>query len=355
MNICFIITELGGGGAERVISLLTNELLRKGHRVIIACTSANAAKSYKVGDGVSTFFLSGDKKISVFKKVRLLRKILKQEQIQVIVSFLATSSVLACFAKFGLGISLISSERNSPVDSPSSKFMRYLRDFGFKHSSALVFQSEAAANYFAKKFKSKERAIIGNPIEFGLLPKASYDTKTIIAAGRLVNQKNYPCLLTAFEVFHSVHQEYKLRIFGNGKLLDELVHLRDSIGLHDCVDFIPYSTNIWQEMAKASIFAMSSLYEGMPNSLLEAEGLGLPIAATDFRPGIAKELIINGKNGEIAVNDDANDLARCLNKIADNYDWYKQNAIEHIVFVKTKYDVEVIAGKWVELFDKLAK
>ena len=349
MNICFVITELGGGGAERVVSVLSNSFVKSGNKVDVICTTANPNRTYQLSDDINCHFISDDKKTNLVKKIYKTRRILKKSKCEVVISFFPTSFFISYFAKFGLKIFSVFSERSSPFDSPKSKFKRLLRFFSVLFSNAVVFQSEEAEKYFRKNrlLKNKLSKIIGNPINFSLLPSATFQNKCIIAAGRLVPQKNYGCLLRAFAIFHCRRSDYKLKICGNGPLLHELEVFSQNLGIFDFVNFIPYTSEIWQEMSSSSIYALSSLYEGLPNSLLEAEGIGLPVVTTDFRPGNSRGIVSCGFNGEIAKNNDPVDLANCLFKVANNLDFYKEGAMVWKSKMFSLYNLNVVSTQWV--------
>lgn len=354
MNICFVITELGGGGSERVVSVLSNFFAKEGHLVDVICTTFKANKSYKVSKSVRIHFISEIKKLSFAKKVKAIRNIFVNEKPDVVITFFPSSFILALIARIGLKIKIVFSERNSPKDTPHKKIERFIRFIAIKLSDGLVFQSEAAARYFERSiFRKKAVKIIGNPIDFDNLPMANFRYKRIIATSRLFEQKNYPCLLRAFSIFRSDVPDYKLVIFGNGPELGKLKKLSIHLGISNFVDFISFSNDIWQEVADSSIFVMSSLYEGLPNSLIEAEGIGLPVVVTDFRPGVAKELVVPGLNGEIVDNGNYRDFARALKLVSENIKTYIDGAAAYRSNLEKRFDATFVSTEWLGFFEIL--
>ena len=212
MKICFVITQLGGGGAERVVSLLSEYFVLAGHDVTVICTSFNGSRSYKVNDAIDVITLV-NKKENFINKAKKLRKIFFDRKPDFVISFLPNSNFLVNLSKGYKVSKIISSERNSPLDSPHSRVLRLLRWYTFNRADSIVFHSEGAKQYFSKGIQQKG-IVIPNPILFDKLPVSCPKKKRFIAVGRITPQKNYSLLLNAFKHFHSYYPEYKLSIYG---------------------------------------------------------------------------------------------------------------------------------------------
>lgn len=352
MNICFVITQLGGGGAERVVSLLATRFSELENHVSIVCTSFNGSKAYQVDERVKVIILSENKRCSVYKKIQLLREQFENIKPDIVVSFFPNSDFLIQMAKGRLKFKVISSERNSPLDSPDSKTMRFLRWFGFHKADAVVFQTEEAKDYFSNKVQKKS-FVIPNPLASDSLPVCSFAYKRFIAAGRLSNQKNYPLLIKAFSKFCNFHKDYSLTIFGSGNLKEAILQQIASLNMTGKISVEDYSANIWKEIADSSIFCMSSLYEGIPNSLLEAEAIGIPVISTDCRPGGARLLIRDGFNGVVVKEFDEESYLMAMIQVVEDYNYFRENALAYKDEIRSTYNVNMIADQWLDCFREI--
>ena len=130
-------------------------------------------------------------------------------------------------------------------------------------------------------------------------PKVKERRKAIVTVGRLHPQKNHKLLIDAFALVADQISDYTLEIYGDGELKDELQRHIDDLGLNNRVFLKGTSKEIHKLIYDAALFVLSSDYEGLPNTLLEAIALGIPSISTDCRPGGAREIIEDGINGRI--------------------------------------------------------
>ncbi len=350
MKICFVITQLGGGGAERVASILCNYFVSKGANVSIVCTSIFQHSEYEIDKKISVYRISKNRQ-SIFQKAKKLREIILQEKPDVCISFLPNTDLIIWLSGIGSRTILISSERNSPKDYPKQLYLRILRLLGFLRADAVVFQSEGAKAFFSKRIQDKG-IVIPNPICFNRLPTASSSIKRIVAVGRISPQKNYDLLVRSFSIFHKNHEDYTLQIFGKDYSNGKLNSLICELGLSRSVSRKDFSDCVWSDIAKSSFFCLSSDFEGIPNSLLEAVAIGIPVISTDCRPGGARPLI-NGKNGLLVPVGNPLEYSSAMCKVADNLDSFKKGALEFRCEIKKKFDVETIGDRWLALFQAL--
>ncbi|MHC3437909.1 glycosyltransferase [Natrialbaceae archaeon A-gly3] len=136
------------------------------------------------------------------------------------------------------------------------------------------------------------------------------DSNTIIlGVGRLVPKNDFKTLLQAFDEFKSNSSE-KLIILGDGRKRDELQSFVAEKGIND-VRFLGYVDNPYKYMARADVFALTSKYEGMPNTVIEALTCGTPVVATDS-PGGTSEILKQGRYGRLAEVGDVNRISQLL-------------------------------------------
>ncbi|MBE5743456.1 MAG: glycosyltransferase family 4 protein [Clostridiales bacterium] len=356
MKIMFYIPSLGSGGAERVISTLANEFSNSGNDVVIGLIR-NDICCYELNKNVVTTSLNCDEDMGFnrIKRVKLRRKKIRNLYLQhkpdVVISFLATTNIDVCFALKNENVPVIVSERNDPSVEPRSKIKKIIRKIAYLYASGFVFQTEDAKNYFSKKIQKKSTVII-NPL-YANLPdvfKGERENR-IVAVGRLNYQKNYPLLIDAYSEIVKEFPDYTLEIYGKGELEQELHELVESKRLKGNVNFKGFCSNVHEEIKKASLFVMSSDFEGMPNALLEALALGIPCISTDCPCGGPKTLIKNGENGLLVPIKDKGALVNAIKKVLSDK-VFAENLGNNATKIREIASVDVITSKWLEYIEK---
>lgn len=303
MRIACVAYLHGAGGAERQIIMLANNLALQGEDVSLIVMVDYKSK-YPISKAVNVIDLTyceKEKGNKIVNRFRALRKTYKELSPQITIHYWLQSAYLTAMMPRWLTGKIIYSERGDPSDSEYSGFLGVIRTIAFKRMQGFVFQSEGAKDYFAETIK-RRAIVIPNPIS---VPENEYVTpcekrkKKIVNVGRLHPQKNQALLIEAFSKLSSDFSEYSLEIFGDGVLREELIKKIKHLNLENRVFLKGTTSNIYEEMYNASLFVLSSDYEGMPNALMEAMALGVPCVSTDCRPGGARALINDGENGFI--------------------------------------------------------
>ena len=173
------------------------------------------------------------------------------------------------------------------------------------------------------------------------------DSKVVVAVGRLDVQKNYPLLIRSFAKIIKEGIDAELHIYGKGPLLEELSEIASVEGLEDKVVFKGFRSNVWHDIEKASVYVLSSDYEGMPNALIEAMALGLPVISTNCPIGGPSELITSGENGILVPIGDEDLLAKAMVSILTNKD-FAYRLGDSAVKVYEELSISSIAEKWTD-------
>ena len=176
--------------------------------------------------------------------------------------------------------------------------------------------------------------------------------KKIIAAGRLSPQKNYELLIRAFNRICNCFPEYRVEIYGEGPEKDSLEKLIQELGLQSKIILMGTKLNVIKEEAAASLYVMSSDYEGFPNALAEAMASGLPVISTDFPSGVAHEIIEDGKNGYVVPLGDEEKLAEAMKKILSNSE-LQEIMSKNNEGIREQLSEAQVYKVWKELFEKL--
>ncbi len=320
MKIGFYINVLGGGGAERVIANLANEFSSE-HDCFVVTTNT-IENEYAILDRVKHYDLGITREGSFLKRnvkiISGLRKILKKEKPDILISFMAEPNFRAIMATRLLGIKTLVSVRNDPNREYGSRLFRFLAKLLYRKADGIVFQTEDAKNWFPKAIQKKSEIIYNQVAEKFYETSASNDAKDIVTTGRLTAQKNHRLLIDAFAMIADKVED-NLIIYGKGELEDELRAHISELGLKNRI-FLPGPvSDVPSVLSGAKIFVMSSNYEGMPNSLMEAMAVGLPCISTDCPCGGPRELIANEKSGILFPVGDKDALANAmLRLLSDN-------------------------------------
>ncbi len=357
-RILFICDSMKSGGAEKVISTLSNEMHNQGLKVtILGVADLEEPKSfYPLVEGVryKTLANGSGKRINPIKRVYMLRKTIEEYEPDVVISFLPNANVYTYLALLWTGIPHIVSERNNPYIDPKGKLLRILKKRAFNGADGAVFQTQDAMNFYNEKVQSKG-TIIKNPIILsGERPLSNPSrNNTVLAVGRLTKQKNYFNLLDAFKRFNEKKNNlYDLKIYGGGPLKEELYNHCTKLGIVNKVSFMGNDATWHQKEYNDAMFILSSDYEGMPNSLAEAMALGIPSISTDCPTGGSRELIQDGVNGYLVpVNDSialSNKMVELSNKSSEYFFLNTSNMVKD-------YSPKATVTKWLDYISNLSK
>lgn len=352
LNVTFCIPSLGSGGAERVISILANKFVEKGHEVSIILLSHELCV-YPLSEKITIECLKCDDDASLpyIKRYPLrlkkIRNAVKKLSPDVVISFMSETNIDVCFALRGMKIPVIVSERNDPKIDPASKIKQLMRKIAYRKPKGFVFQTPDAQAFFSKKIQKKSKIIL-NPLT-GVLPEP-FDgerEKRIVAVGRLNKQKNFPLLIDAFSEFVKNHPEFVLEIYGEGVLEEQIKKYIEEKQLAEKVILKGFCKDVHEKTLSAEMFVMSSDFEGMPNALLEALAIGLPCISTDCPCGGPRMLITPYENGILVPIKDNEKMYEAMLYMAENPDKAKEMSI-NAVKVRERADVETITKEWID-------
>jgi glycosyltransferase involved in cell wall biosynthesis len=354
-HIAIITRNMRAGGAERVIAQLVKYMTHKK----IKCTIIT------LDDDEMFYDLPSQVKIYTIKKKSKnshIDKLLKYIEIRRYLIHIKPDIVLALPEDIGayiiptlLGthIPVVVSERNNPWIMPRKKETRFVRKLFYPFATGFVFQTKEAALFFSARIQ-KKGIVLPNPLDLERIPQPweGDRRKKIIGAGRLEKQKNFPLLINAFAKFHERHSDYVLMIYGEGELREELGAHAESLLPQGSYYFPGRSKQLLECMRGAAMFVLSSDYEGMPNVVIEAMAMGIPVISTNCPTGGAADLIETGKNGLLVPVNNVDELSKAMCILIDNKELSNQlgkNALK----IKEKLDVRIVAEQWVNYLNSL--
>ena len=218
----FFVSSMDDGGAQRVISILTEKMVQKSMDVEIV-TYLDAPVLYPVPSEVK--IVCAEKctgKKSVISNLLWLRRYFRNNA-KIVLSFLAPFNMIALVATMGTKVPIVVADRNDPVKVPANPMVRIGRDFLYRFADQIIVQTEENKRYF-KKLANKTK-VIYNPVdlkEYTGVALKSKKEKVIVTAGRLMPQKNQKMLIEAFAMCIKKFPDYSLVIYGEGSYRQEL-------------------------------------------------------------------------------------------------------------------------------------
>lgn len=348
----------GSGGAERQIVMLSNAMAKRGHEVhLIVLVDFNS--KYQICDNVIVHNLANKEKkgkLKILKRYLMLKRLMEKIQPDISVHYWLQSAYFCSIMPSKVTGKIIYSERGDPGDAEYNGLLGIIRSVAFKRIHGFVFQSEGARDYFDMNIKIRS-VVIHNSIFISdeqYVKPCKERRKKIVTVGRLHEQKNQRLLIDAFAKIADDFQEYSLEIFGTGELESVLLKHIKELHLEDRIFLRGNRTNILDYIYDASLFVLTSDYEGMPNALMEAMAIGVPCISTDCKPGGARTLINNGVNGFIVPVNDILALANSMENVLNNQELAESVAIEGMKIRNNHTQIKIF-DQWESFFLKLLK
>ena len=361
-RILLIISSLSPGGAERVMTTMANYWVRKAVDVTLITFDDGATPPFYDLDfkvkhlplGIEGF--SANRWIGLrnnLKRIWILRQNIRNIAPDMVISFIDLTNVLVLFASLGLRLPVIVTEHSDPAMTSIGPLWRGLRSRTYPWASRVVVLNEKAQKYFSNRIHERI-SIIPNPVlieEQRTVIEESFQGPTIIAMGRLSEEKRFDILLKAFELIKDQHPNWRLVILGDGSLRANLESLRDRLGLSSQVQFFGVVRNPHHFLKQSDLFVLSSRFEGFPMALCEAMACGLPVISTEYHNGV-RDIINDGVDGILVPVEDIESLASALDRLmGDNSERKRLGAkAEDIVH---RFGLEKVMGKWEELIESL--
>jgi glycosyltransferase involved in cell wall biosynthesis len=218
-----------------------------------------------------------------------------------------------------LPVKTVVSVRGEPTMEYDTTLMQTLAKFMFRFANGVVLQTKQSMKFFPKAVRKKS-VIMSNPLNPAFINRRYTGERedVIVTVGRLDENKNQAMLIHAFSRIASEFPYMKLVIYGDGENKEKLEELVKSKNLEDRITLPGVISDVPSHIQNARIFALTSNTEGMPNTIIEAMALGLPVVSTDCPCGGPAELIEDGVNGLLVPVGDAYALADAFRKILED-------------------------------------
>lgn len=370
MKVLLYIHSLENGGAERVVANLANFWVSIGWQVTFVTVAPCVTDFYVLDPAIRRISHDlADRRrgaaagaLRNAKRVLALRRTLQGVRPDVALSAMHTANVVLALAARGLpDLLALGSEHNFPPLSPMGLVRETLRRVAYGRLQAVVALTHECAGWLDAHTLAPRVPTIPNPVCWPLSdqkPRRSPASccrpgrQILLGVGRLSMEKNFPALIEVFSRLAVRHPGWDLIILGDGptrSALDAQVH---AAGLEQRI-FLPGRVgNMREWYARADLYAMTSLFEGFPNTLLEAMACGLPVVSVDCDTG-PRDIIRHWIDGFLVAPGEPDELESALDKLMGNQrlrESFGARAIE----VRQRFSMEKISGMWTDLFRELS-
>ena len=287
---------MSAGGAERVISLIANRLVKEIDQVnLIVLTKG--PRFYQLDPRIQVY--EPNFKIEELGRIRFtlksffwLRSMWKKLKANAALSFGGKYNAFVLLSALGKGQKIFVSDRSRPSIS-YGKFLDKLNPIIYRRATGIVAQTERAKSLLARATGHKNIKVIPNPVP--QIPKGDERReKVILNVGRFIGSKHQDWLIQYFEQIED--EAWTLRFLGEGPLWDEVKAKAAQSPKKEQIEFLGNVNPIVPFYHRAGIFAFTSTSEGFPNALGEAMSAGCPVISFDCEAGPA-DLIEDGVSG----------------------------------------------------------
>lgn len=238
------------------------------------------------------------------RRVRRLRKAIRQSTPNVVLSFCDRTNIDCLLAVRPLRTPVVISERSDPNHQSQGRFWEWMRRRTYRRADRLIALTEDSASFLRNI--SDQVVVIPSAVArppFRSDRRQAEQEKLIVGVGRLESEKGFDRLIRAFAAATEQRPDWRLKIFGDGSLKEELADLARDLDVAHRIFMPGWVRPIWDPLAEATIFCLSSRYEGFPSALLEAMALGVPSLSVDCPSG-PREIIRDRDNGRLCADDE---------------------------------------------------
>lgn len=360
MKILFLITGLGMGGAEKVVTSLADALVAKGHEVCIAYMTG-AAVVLPASASIRIISLGMASKLDAAGAFLKLRRLIRDFRPDVVHSHMFHANILARLGKLVAPVRRLISTAHSSNEGGALRMLVYRLTDSLADLSTNVSDEAVEAFIKAKAVRRGRMIVVHNGIaihsfEFNSSARARMRQallvgdrcQLILAVGRLHDAKDYPNLFQALALLPVSDFNYQLIIAGDGPLMEHLRALVAQLGIAERVRFLGVRNDVADLMSAADIFVLSSAWEGFPIVVMEAMANERVLVATDC--GGIREAI--GDAGYLVKPKDSKALAHALQTAL------KLSAVEGAALgraarqrVVELYALDAVVVKWLQIYE----
>ena len=316
-TVMLYLNSLHKGGAERVFAQLAERFADCGYRSILVTSYSDPGRDeYPLSDKVERYNMEPERlRQNVIKRnlsrIAALRRLCKRCKPDILITCMQEPNFRAMVAAAGLPVRRLVSVCNAAEKEYPGVGGFVTGKLLMPMAEGCVFQTEEEKRWFPQRLQRKGRIIMNQVSDSFFAAERSGPRHDLVSVGRLTAQKNQALMIRAFARIAG-ETEDNLLLYGAGELREELQRLIDSLGLTERVKLMGLSADVANTIKDAKGFVLSSDFEGVPNALLEAMALGLPVVSTDCQGGGPAMVIENSVNGLLVPRGDEKALAAAM-------------------------------------------
>jgi glycosyltransferase involved in cell wall biosynthesis len=364
-KILLLVSSMKTGGAERVAANLANAWAERGDQVIIVITYSGAGECfYSLARGVELRYLAdaAGRHVravrSYLQRFVALRRMIRKERANVVVSFLTNVNVAALLAARCLDVPVIVCEHTYPPLLPVGAMWDRLRRWSYPLAEKVTMLTAEGLEWLESEIPRARGVVMPNPIPYPLavseprlVPSALLlsGRRLLLAVGRLSEEKSVDRLLDAFWSIAPAHPLWDLVVLGEGPLRAALEAQVQKLGLQSRVRLPGRVGNVGDWYARADLYVLSSRVEGFPNTLGEAMAHGCAAVSYDCDTG-PRHIIRDGVDGLLVRPvGDVPALAAVLGALMADDD-QRARMGQQAVNVRERFSTKTVLAKWDALF-----
>ena len=351
-KICFFSANFeNGGGTERVTAIIANRLAELGYDITIISCIGGEKSFFQLNPKIKLDRLyksCGGLKFNLTAAYKLRQKI-KEYDFDYIIDIDTIHSFFSIPATIGLRTKVISWEHFNFYNTMNIKRREWGRILASRFANRIVTLTNEDRETFLKNLNIRCKIdYIYNPTPYPNEKKSLCESKIAVAIGRLVEIKGFDKLLDIWKKIEEKDSEWELYIIGSGEDREKLLNQKESLNLKRVI-FIENTKNIKEYYEKASIYLMTSRFEGLPMTLIEAQSFGLPIISYDIKTG-PKDIVNDGEDGYLIENDNSEEFANRFLELSQNKETIKEFSLRAYENSK-RFKLDSIVEKWVKILD----
>lgn len=377
MRILYVIDGMfNSAGRERVVANKSLYLTKKGHEVTIITTNQRGRESYyqlphkvrMIDLGINYDEYNG--KNVIVKVCAYLRKnILFKERLKEFIKENPQDVIVSLMDRYLPAILQFQEESVTVYENHFNKFAMYdlresqskrffqqiaygikdffYKNFYYKKLDVFAVLTKEDKEYWGKGFDNI--VYMPNSITYNENIKANLENKLIISVGRITYQKGYDRLVEVWKKVSKQFPDWQLNIYGSGEDKESLLDIIEKEGLNNIHIFDP-TPKIEEKLLEASLYVMTSRFEGLPMALLESMAVGLPLVSFDCKCG-PKDVIRDGENGYLVKDGDINTMSEKIKILLSDKE-LRQRMGRIAKQYAADFSHENIIDKWVSLFEE---
>lgn len=359
-KIMFYISSLSRGGAERVVMTLANYLSADAEILVLTDTKdaneyGEATKFQRIDLGFVPYHGIVGKITGRLAYLRKIRTACRQCAPDVIVSFSESGGNRIATATMGLPYKKVTAIRSNPANSYKTTKEKNRINRQLAGNDGIVFQTEEQKLFFADMIQQKSTIIL-NPIgeKFTKTIPVHERQKEVVTAGRLSKSKDHAMLIKAFALLAPKYPDYTFKIYGGGELEQQLREQIQSLHMESRILLMGETAGVEAYIKKAAVFVLSSTNEGLPNALMEAMAMGMPVVSTDCPCGGPRTLIQNERNGLLVPVGDETAMAAAISKLLDD-ETFAEELARNAKQLTDRCSEQKIAHEWLAFLNKITE